>query len=959
MRKLSHLKKYAGIVFTGAVLLGSVELADSQGLISREARPRWGSVYENFGTYDIRKYPETLMDKLVPSASQKSDAQWVNPAWHGPADPVSFDQFGNFLLPGGDIFNMNWDMSSVGAKSTYSDDASTIFNNLMVSSDEFSNWQTQFMVGTALRAYFTPSTLKVTRFNGVRWDASSRKNSFTFLASVGNNPGFSQTLPASTDFRNLFGLYWESVLGDILKIGGTFVANQRGTEAYSQRDIETGLSGLKERDIGRYVYVVISDDSPEDQTSGAVVYAVKPKYDGKSVDVPQRAFAIPNVLNITKYTTSDNFTDQVLFMKGSSAYIPNSLESLEYSKGSWFLSLMNKSPETTYNQFFNKHGSTGVLGYLNIPDPDNTTDPSGGRYFAANSKTGYYEAKGTDIVIYEFYVPPGVRNVQFDVNVANDYCIDIIAAMPSRQQTALAGWDDAPGEKSGKWTSSMWSPIYDAKNAKKASGNVKDYSNAGWVSVSYDRLTGMNAYGINLDFNWRGLTVKGEINEYNAFFSYPIHEYLKGEKQNKETSRAWFVNVEKTFKSWSVGGEFFDYPNEYMRYWAPIDDNDDNNQYSGGSEYPGINVDWDRTSDSRYVDFTWQGEPYVEYYFDKIEFGDDFNHNSIIDDRENDNQADLPYDRDSKGQHYFLKVNPLKYTRFTIGHYNIEQEVFDGRNLTDYFKMEHMQRFGKYLEIGLFNRSERVHDNYKSDEVYSQFGDPSSVKFNNMAYKNAWFTTSMIKTDFSPMNNFHLINNFKYDVVNRVGDYTVDGSADQQRIKVPADIVTSSSVHKADYSFTLADFKVIPDIFLFGNRIMREKRIKEFRFQPQYKYESIFYTANYVNRDSYYRSMGGHYYRHYPVIRFDYRVAPKTLLRCAFQGVPGLLDKIRDTGDKLQDKDRRRFFVGFETTTLYQGFNLLVTSGVRRTKESWIRSYGRTETGFTDYFIELRCEASK
>jgi hypothetical protein len=275
----------------------------------------------------------------------------------------------------------------------------------------------------------------------------------------------------------------------------------------------------------------------------------------------------------------------------------------------------------------------------------------------------------------------------------------------------------------------------------------------------------------------------------------------------------------------------------------------------------------------------------------------------------------------------------------------------EGRNLTDYFKLEHMQRFGKYLEIGIFNRTERVHDTYKSNETYSGYGQ--SGIFNNYAFKNAFYNVSMIKTDFTPFQNFHIINNFKYNAINRMGNLKIDGTDDQNRLHVPEDIVSSSFIHKVDYAFSLADFRVLPDIYMFGTRIISEKRIKEFRLQPQFKLENSFYTSNFIN------SRGGHYYRYFPVLRFDYRVAPKTLLRCAFQGFPGLLEKRRDSGDRLHDYNQRRMFLGFETTTLYQGFNLLVTSGVRRTKSSWVKSYGRTETGYTDYFIELRCEASK
>ena len=41
------------------------------------------------------------------------------------------------------------------------------------------------------------------------------------------------------------------------------------------------------------------------------------------------------------------------------------------------------------------------------------------------------------------------------------------------------------------------------------------------VRINYDRLTGMNVYGMNMEFNWRGFFLRAEYNENNTFWSYP------------------------------------------------------------------------------------------------------------------------------------------------------------------------------------------------------------------------------------------------------------------------------------------------------------------------------------------------------------------------------------------------------------------------------------------------------
>ena len=177
MKKLCYLKGFiAGVSCFCVITFGFSQLSFAQNFISREDRPRFGDRYENLSEYDYRNYSETptLIDAQDKNYSD-NDPEMLNPVWYGQADPFSFDQLGNFLLPGGDIYNMTWDRSTVGANQSYGANVN-IFDDLMISSDEFSNWMTKFMIGRNMRAYFTPSTLKRTNLDGVRWDASSRKN---------------------------------------------------------------------------------------------------------------------------------------------------------------------------------------------------------------------------------------------------------------------------------------------------------------------------------------------------------------------------------------------------------------------------------------------------------------------------------------------------------------------------------------------------------------------------------------------------------------------------------------------------------------------------------------------------------------------------------------------------------------------------------------------------------------
>lgn len=979
MKAKYHLKRVIGCAaWAGLTALLFAQSSFGQGFISREYRDRWYQEYENFGGYDIRRNPTypTESYKINRGSTEESAMRTQTMRVLSRA---TYDQFGNFLLPGGTIYNMKWDRSRLGSDYDFDGTYSyNVFNNLMVSADEFSNWQTRFMIsnvysrdttsdtdvtqgttaaavyipGSGMRAYFTPSTLKLTNFDGVRWDASSRKNNVTLL--VQNNSGM--------DATNLYGVHWESILGDILKVGGTFVSRQRGTSSYSNSDIdhtESGIIGMKSEP--RYIYLVLTDDSPEDRTNGPRIYDVKVIANNEDItsNVPKRVFKINDLLNARRFISGSNEDTPYIFQSASSSYFPITVDDNLATSGSWFLNAMDfeNSSSAKFENLFAKSSASGYSGLINVASPTNSSE----RYYAADTSSGYLEANGTDVVIYEFLVPSGTRDLKFDVLAANDYNLDIIAALYRSTVTDEGNWDDQP--LTSAWNG-KWSVIYDSRNVAKANGNVKDLSNTKWVTVQYERVTGMNVYGLNAELNWRGLYINGEINEYNVISAYPLNENLSGGSRSKKSMRAWFVNIEKDFGAWSFGGELYKYPRDYMRYFATIDNNNDNDAYVHNEEpdgidadAPGYDNDWDRISD-----LTFKNKPYLTYYFDDVVFGDDFNHDGTIDIRENDEAIDLPYEQNSKGQHFFMKMKPREKTLFTLGYYDIKQESLDGRNQTEYFKAEHFQPLGTLGEITIQHRSELI--KYNSFRTY-RYGSYGTYTLNNRL--DTFSNTTLFHTKIRPVENLNIINDVltKWEkdygpIVLSAYDTIIEHTMKQVPIKKNRQYLSGSFVHKADYTINIADRRLFPDLYIGGYRIMKEKRIKELKFQPMIKFENS-YEQEFNLRLS--RFFMLHKYKMYPVIRFDYTVAPNTKLRCGFQGLPGFEERFRIgkvktyTEYALEEYDMRRMIIAFENRTLYQGFNLVVLLGMSKEKTTYVDSRGRQEPGNTQYFVTVQSES--
>lgn len=940
METAYHVKRLIGkTVLFGAAALVFAQMSFAQGFISREYRPRWQQEYENFGGYDLRRNPDYTA-AVYPTTTGKTQTMGV-------FSRVTYDPFGNFLLPGGTIYNYKWNQSRVGTSYGFDDTYSNkVFNNLMISADEFSNWQTRFMIsnvsgaGTGMRAFFTPSTLKITNFGGVRWDLSSRKNNVTLLVQNSSGP----------TAMNLYGVHWQSILGDILKVGGTYVAQQRGTVAYSHTDIDNGPQGI--RNAPRYIYLVLTDDSPEDTDNGPRIYDIKVRINGADItsQIPKRVFKITDFFSRKRYFNND-FQKQHIIGQG---FLPTLIDGYAGYTESWFLAVMGNGasnpPAQTWNDLFSKSAKANNFGQLNLSsDPHDSL--AVGRYFAADTSLGFQEATGSDVVIYEFLVPYESRDLKFDVLAANDYNIDLIAALYRQTQTTETDWNVQP--LTTPWDDN-WSVFYDTKNAAKSDGNVKDYSNTKWITVSYDRITGMNVYGLNAELNWRGLSVNAEINEYNSLWSYPLEEHLSGAARNKISARAWFVNFEKNFEKWSLGGEIYDYPKNYMRWYGTVDDNDDDDAYIGSQDAegdtPGYDVDWDRQ-----LDVAYSGQPYLTYYFDSVVFGDDFNHNGVIDARENDGSPDYPYQTNTKGHHFFVKLMPKEKTLFTLGYYETKYGLVVSHNQTTYFKSEYFHSLGRNLgEYSIQQRSEL----YASQGLYDL---PMGHSFSNKA---------LFHTRLKPIENLNVINDVLTGYSKSYGPYsrsapntTIEHTMKFYPVKTNRQSFSATFVHKADYTVQVTDRRIVPDIYFRGYRIMKEKRIKEFKFQPMIKFENSYYGASYNVRLRKYYVFNS--YSLYPILRMDYRVAPNTVLRCGFQGFPGFpqLYRIRNVNTyieyKLSEYNQRKMIIAFENRTLYQGFNLIVLMGVQKDKTTYVDPRGRKEPGATQYFINVQSESSR
>ena len=237
--------------------------------LNREYYPWWHERYENYSLLSYRDYTAR------------------------PERPT-YDPFGAYLLDGVELLRVEEYRTLAPQRSSRifrSGNLAATFRNLVIMRDHYRDWSARVMVGDALEARFTPLTLDKARLQGLRWDGSSYKNRFTVLGARVSSPlvGGDNNLPFAT---YLFGGRWESRLGNVLTVGGSYV-NLHLRDSMQRRGSTRGTFPTDLAKTTAY-YVVFSDDSPEDD-SGVQVLAVEIFVDGAPLPIEPDIRRIPRL----------------------------------------------------------------------------------------------------------------------------------------------------------------------------------------------------------------------------------------------------------------------------------------------------------------------------------------------------------------------------------------------------------------------------------------------------------------------------------------------------------------------------------------------------------------------------------------------------------------------------------------------------------------------------------------
>ncbi len=831
-----------------------------------------------------------------------------------------FDDFGNYQTYGYQVYLMEDRRPGVGRLTSRRNDGSfsmrdmrtwgNWFQWLMIANDSYRGLNYHVTVGDQVRTRFTPLTFNLPLFSGVRFDAETKKNRFTLLYSRGyanyRNNRFALSslfsVPTRLDQSGdrvfvveespvpLMGAHWETDIGDALTIGGTYV-NQHQEFVKKDRGVNT-LRGTLPYEIfpPNRVIITFADDSPHDGIGGAAVFEVNVKVIGEDG---------------TEFTR----------------FIPI------------------------------------VLGGVRVGDR--------------------LEANGFDTVSYAYDMPLSPVPVEMEIEavVANDYNIQI-----SQQHKFF--------NKRSKQVDERGNPIQfedrgtEPRTIDRAEGNVTDLSNKRHIRFRYGFFTGQQLFGMNFRGDFTGVKVGGEFAITSTYQQFPT---VRGEKLSPQQGSAWYLTALKELGSFSVGAEVFHVGPDYGSYvgsrggvtlytdkagasrvipvtteFAWVADNDDRDSWEDddpveipgrdSSElikgvFPGRDEDLDQHIDddrnsNQIPDWT---EPFLLYHSDPLEFtyGYDWNNNGWIDQRENDEKADFPYDKDTEGDHLFVQYSPHRTLNFAVGRLDKEEPARGGENLSRYFRSQFVWEAPHILGIEWYHDSKRVRDDIRNDVyVFGEFtkpvgpqpGDPG---FDTLQMRDSIVHTMFVSTRYLQVLNLHVENNIRFFQNHQLSSVFNNGTSQPD---VRRNVFTM--VNRADYTFRLGPWTAT----------------------PQYKLLTLVETENLKGSASLARRRQSF---SAPILKVDYALGKGSKVRFGQQGFRfGFADvfanrnalafRFRDRTNPSESFARSDTVLMLQTFSSYWGRSVWAMVGIHRTTLEFESEDRRFQSNrFNRLFVEL------
>ncbi len=700
-----------------------------------------------------------------------------------------FDDFGNYQTYGYRMYVFDERRPGAGLVRSDRADGSFAFRNLdvfrnrfrllAIGSDSYKGLNFRLTTGTQVRTRFTPLTLELPLFSGVRLDAATAKNRFTALYSRGyanfRNDRFAQislySAPERGEHRDrifimeespvpMMGAHWETDIGDAVTLGATFV-NQHQEHVTKDRGVNT-LRGTLPYDIlpPNRVVITFADDSPLDGTGGAAVFEVDVKVIGE--DGTEFTRFVPLVLGgrrVGDHIEANGFEEVSYAFDLPLSPLPVAMEVEAVVANDYNIKISQE------HKFFNRR-STQVDEEGNpIQFEDRGTEPR--TIDRAEGNIRDLSNKRRIRFRYGFFTGQQLYGMNFRGDFTGVKVGGEFAVTSTYQQ-----FPTVRGEKLRPQRGSAW-----YLTALKELGAFSVGAEVFHVGPDYGSYVGSRG-GVTLYTDKAGSSRQVPVT----------------------TEFAWVVDNDDK-DTWEDDDPVEIVGRDQQELVKGV--------FPGRDEDQDGHIDDDRNS-NEIPDWT---EPFLLYDSDPIEFtyGYDWNNNGWTDQWEDDEKADFPYDKDTEGDHLFVAYSPHPMLNFAAGRFDKKEVARGGENLTRYFRSQLAWEAPRILGIEWYHDSKRVRDDVRNSVyTFGEFTNPAGPQpgdpgFDVLEMRDSIVHTMFVGTRYLQVLNLHVENNIRFFQNHQLSSVFDDGTAQPD---VRRSVFTM--VNRADYTMRSGPWTVTP-----------------------------------------------------------------------------------------------------------------------------------------------------
>ncbi|MFA6472160.1 MAG: hypothetical protein WCU00_08995 [Candidatus Latescibacterota bacterium] len=829
-------------------------------------------------------------------------------------------------------------------------------DGVWVAKEGTNDWALSIVNAGAMRSKYSSLILSSPNINGTRIDLQTANNTLSFLSSA----PFENQVATKTELEDAGGPllragHFQRKMG-ILSVGASY-ANMYAAQGNRQGGNSWYGTVSNYTPTPMILALRVLDDSPDDGNGGPVVSNVRFKVNGHYRDdiIPQ---AILDDLT-REYTSADTNLLESGYVKPTSSLLVG-IPSFD------FLSIEGRLPK--FMDYF--YLNDALTGTNRINAEKNFSTQLAQKYYQQVDPKLPVEVNGTQYIVYIFdisTISEQVQEVTAELTVCNDYLIQTAQIYTKTQTGADTGGKDPNAAYQTWYNSTYW------RKALESEGNIKDKSNLKRVSVDFGVQVASVLYGVNADFNYRGLKISGEFATNSNHYMFPDDypgtgwpkDVVPGQAARKghkwaEIDHAYYVTAQKDWNYFGFAGEYFKMGNFYKPYLdyfyslasgkemsyaigsinarnntvrlPLVEDNDDNDQYPDNmfrqwgmgwniqsvedpdGVFPGNDQDNDGIPDNNKNQNTLSdyNEPFLMLDSDPDEFvfGNDFNNNNIPDFREDDMKLDTPYDLDRQGHHFYFRMTPLESINLVFGSMRTKGVGTDNRTNSDYFKLQ--------LNYNVFGIG-KLYAEYHHERIQDSIRDP----YVTVSTQKGSFYLSQAGTGarFPRSYNYDELE-YKNSSVDRLWIESAIRAIPSITIENHLKLENNNQLEGVMYDNTYQSKLGIHTIAML-NKISYSKSFGNWSISPGVKLR--FYKKD---RGQAVR-FGEYYLLRIPVLMINYVISPRTDLTLGMQGIPGIEFTSKDYMQSENNFKQKTYSLQLQNRTVYFGYNIWTALGVR------------------------------